>query len=217
MIVTIDGPAGAGKSSVSRQLAARIGFQYLDTGAMYRALTWWVLEQGTDPQDQEAVAELAREIDIHFDGTRVLVDHQDVSQAIRGPQVTGAVSEVADNPKVRQVMVARQRELAQTGDYVCEGRDQGTVAFPHAECKIFLTASASERAQRRYQQLVDQGEDAELEEVLAAQNKRDQRDENRPVGKLVKAPGSIEVLTDGMDFPQVVDCLEAIVRQKLGR
>ncbi|MEE2826490.1 MAG: (d)CMP kinase, partial [Planctomycetota bacterium] len=100
MIVTIDGPAGAGKSSVSRQLAARIGFQYLDTGAMYRALTWWVLEQGTDPQDQEAVAELAREIDIHFDGTRVLVDHQDVSQAIRGPQVTGAVSEVADNPKV---------------------------------------------------------------------------------------------------------------------
>ncbi len=131
MIVTIDGPAGAGKSSVSRQLAARIGFQYLDTGAMYRALTWWVLQQGAEPQDQEAVAVLAREIDIHFDGSRVLVDRQDVSQAIRGLQVTGAVSEVADNPKVRQVMVARQRELAQTGDYVCEGRDQGTVAFPH--------------------------------------------------------------------------------------
>ncbi|MCH2183651.1 MAG: (d)CMP kinase [Mariniblastus sp.] len=216
MIVTIDGPAGAGKSSVSRQLAARLGFHYLDTGAMYRALTWWVLEQGRDPGDRKGVAELARQIDISFAGDRVLVAGQDVSQAIRSPQVTGAVSEVADNPDVRQVMVSRQRDLARSGDYVCEGRDQGTVAFPQADCKIFLTASAAERAQRRCRQLVEQGESADLEEVLAAQNKRDLRDESRPVGKLVKAVGSIEVLTDGMDFPQVVDHLEAIVVKELG-
>ena len=215
MIVTIDGPAGAGKSSVSRMLAERIGFQYLDTGAMYRAVTWCVMQQGMDPSDRQAVAELARQMEITFENGKVLVKGQDVSQAIRSLQVTGAVSEIADNPDVRETMVALQRAMARLGNFVCEGRDQGTVAFPNADCKIFLTASPSERAQRRYQQLVEEGVPADFQDVLTTQTVRDQRDETRPVGKLVKAPGSIEVSTDGMNFDKVVDQLESIVVQQL--
>jgi len=215
MIVTIDGPAGAGKSSVSRMLAERIGFQYLDTGAMYRAVTWCVMQQGMDPSDRQAVAELARQMEITFENGKVLVKGQDVSQAIRSLQVTGAVSEIADNPDVRETMVALQRAMARLGNFVCEGRDQGTVAFPNADCKIFLTASPSERAQRRYQQLVEEGVPADFQDVLTTQTVRDQRDETRPVGKLVKASGSIEVSTDGMNFDKVVDQLESIVVQQL--
>jgi len=215
MIVTIDGPAGAGKSSVSRKLAERIGFQYLDTGAMYRAVTWCVMQQGMDPSDRQAVAELARQMEITFENGKVLVKGQDVSQAIRSPQVTGAVSEIADNPDVRETLVALQRAMARLGNFVCEGRDQGTVAFPNADCKIFLTASPSERAQRRYLQLVEEGVPADFQDVLATQTVRDQRDETRPVGKLVKAPGSIEVSTDGMNFDKVVDQLESTVVQQL--
>lgn len=215
MIVTIDGPAGAGKSSVSRMLAERIGFQYLDTGAMYRAVTWCVMQQGMDPSDRQAVAELARQMEITFENGKVLVKGQDVSQAIRSPQVTGAVSEIADNPDVRETMVALQRAMARLGNFVCEGRDQGTVAFPNADCKIFLTASPSERAQRRYLQLVEEGVPADFQDVLTTQTVRDQRDETRPFGKLVKAPGSIEVSTDGMNFDKVVDQLESIVVQQL--
>ena len=215
MIVTIDGPAGAGKSSVSRMLAERIGFQYLDTGAMYRAVTWCVMQQGMDPSDRQAVAELARQMEITFENGKVLVKGQDVSQAIRSLQVTGAVSEIADNPDVRETMVALQRAMARLGNFVCEGRDQGTVAFPNADCKIFLTASPSERAQRRYQQLVEEGVPADFQDVLTTQTVRDHRDETRPVGKLVKAPGSIEVSTDGMNFDKVVDQLESIVVQHL--
>lgn len=215
MIVTIDGPAGAGKSSVSRMLAERIGFQYLDTGAMYRAVTWYVMQQQVDPSESDAVDELARQMEIKFHDDKVWVNGQDVSLAIRSPQVTAMVSEIADHPGVRETMVALQRGLARRGDYVCEGRDQGTVAFPNADCKIFLTASPSERAQRRYLQLVEDGVPADLEEILATQTVRDQRDEARPVGKLVKAPGSIEVTTDGMNFNEVVDQLESIVVQQL--
>ena len=215
MIVTIDGPAGAGKSSVSRMLAERIGFQYLDTGAMYRAVTWCVMQQGMDPSDRQAVAELARQMEITFENGKVLVKGQDVSQAIRSLQVTGAVSEIADNPDVRETMVALQRAMARLGNFVCEGRDQGTVAFPNADCKIFLTASPSERAQRRYLQLAEEGVPADFQDVLTTQTVRDQRDETRPVGKLVKAPGSIEVSTDGMNFDKVVDQLESIVVQQL--
>lgn len=215
MIVTIDGPAGAGKSSVSRMLAERIGFQYLDTGAMYRAVTWSVMQQGMDPSDRKAVAELARQMKITFENGKVLVKGQDVSQAIRSPLVTGAVSEIADNPDVRETMVALQRSMVKLGNFVCEGRDQGTVAFPNADCKIFLTASPAERAQRRYLQLVEEGVSADFQDVLTTQTVRDHRDETRPVGKLVKAPGSIEVSTDGMNFDKVVDQLETIVVQQL--
>ena len=216
MIVTIDGPAGAGKSSVSRMLAERIGFQYLDTGAMYRAVTWCVMQQGMDPSDREAVAELARQMEIKFENGNLLVKGQDVSQAIRSQQVTAAVSEIADNPDVRETMVALQRAMAGLGNFVCEGRDQGTVAFPNADCKIFLTASPAERAQRRYRQLVEDGVSADFQDVLTTQTVRDQRDETRPVGRLVKAPGSIEISTDGMNFDKVVDQLETIVVQQLG-
>ena len=215
MIVTIDGPAGAGKSSVSRSLAQRIGFQYLDTGAMYRALTWYVQQQQVDLMDQTVVANLANRLEMRFDAGRVWANGKDVSQEIRGALVTESVSEIADNPAVRQIMVSLQREIAELGNYVCEGRDQGTVAFPDAECKIFLTASPSERARRRYLQLLENGKSADLNEILASQTARDHRDETRSVGKLVKASDAIEVLTDGKAFEEVLDELVAIVKDRL--
>ncbi len=217
MIVTIDGPAGAGKSSVSRSLAQRIGFQYLDTGAMYRALTWYVQQQQVDLTDQTVVANLANRLEMRFDGGRVLANGKDVSQEIRGALVTESVSEIADNPAVRQIMVSLQREIAELGNYVCEGRDQGTVAFPDAECKIFLTASPSERARRRYLQLLENGKSADLNQILASQTARDHRDQTRSVGKLVKASDAIEVLTDGKPFEEVLDELVAIVKARLAR
>ena len=217
MIVTIDGPAGAGKSSVSRSLAQRIGFQYLDTGAMYRALTWYVQQQQVDLMDQTVVANLANRLEMRFDAGRVWANGKDVSQEIRGALVTESVSEIADNPAVRQIMVSLQREIAELGNYVCEGRDQGTVAFPDAECKIFLTASPSERARRRYLQLLENGKSADLNQILASQTARDHRDETRSVGKLAKASDAIEVLTDGKPFEEVLDELVAIVKARLAR
>ena len=215
MIIAIDGPAGAGKSTVSRRLAERLGFHYLDTGAMYRAVTWAALDCGAEISNQEAVAAIAANIDIQFDDDRVIVDGNDVTEEIRSSAVTGAVSEIADNPEVREHMVMLQREIAATGNFVCEGRDQGTVAFPNADCKIFLTASADERAKRRYFQMLDSGLVADLDEILRNQQERDRRDKARPVGKLVKAENAIEVLTDGKTFDDVVDELESIVLTKI--
>ncbi len=217
MIITIDGPAGVGKSSVAREVARRLGFQYLDTGAMYRAVTWLALQNGVDPADAEAVERLAREMDYSTDGERVLVNGQDVTSRIRDPEVTRAVSTVADHPGVREHLVRLQREIASRGDYVCEGRDQGSVVFPDAELKIFLTASPEERAKRRWLQLLDSGISATYEQILQEQIERDQRDASRPVGALRKAPDAIEVVTDGKSFDEVVDELVQLARQTTKR
>ena len=216
MIVTIDGPAGAGKSSVSRKLADRIGFQFLDTGAMYRAVTWLAIQRNVDLEHGDVVG-LAQGIEIVFQSGSVCVDGEDVSDAIRATDVTRGVSEIADNPNIRALMVDLQRKIAGSGDYVCEGRDQGTVAFPGAACKIFLTASPGERARRRCLQLQETGVKADLGEVFAAQNERDRRDATRSVGALVKASDAIEVVTDGRTFNEVVDELVAIVAKKVDR
>jgi cytidylate kinase len=211
MIVAIDGPAGAGKSSIARRLAERLGFAFLDTGAMYRAVTLAALRCGLGPGDSEAIARLAEELQIDFDGTRTLLNGEDVSAAIRTPEVTAAVSLAADNVAVRHILVERQREIARGRDIVTEGRDQGTVAFPHAECKIFLTASRQERARRRYEELTSRGETITYDEVLAQQDERDRRDAARPVGALIKADDAIEVLTDGLSPDEVEERLEALV------
>lgn len=216
MIVTIDGPAGAGKSSVSRKLAERIGFQFLDTGAMYRAVTYLALQRNLDLRCGDVVG-LAQGMEIIFQDAEVHLGGEDVSEAIRAADVTRRVSEIADNPNVREKMVALQRKIAKGGDYVSEGRDQGTVAFPEAVCKIFLTASPEERARRRCLQLSEIGVQADLKEVLAAQNERDHRDATRLVGPLVKASDAIEVVTDGRSFNEVVDQLVTLVSQKVGR
>ena len=158
MIIAIDGPAGAGKSTVTRLLAKRLGFQYLDTGSMYRAVTFSAMNNGVELADQAALAHVAKSISVTFDGDQVFVDGEDVSLAIRKPEVTRNVVSIADAPEVRAHLVDLQRKVASQGNFVCEGRDQGSVAFPNAFCKIYLTASESYRARRRVEQMVSAGE-----------------------------------------------------------
>jgi cytidylate kinase len=214
MIVTIDGPAGAGKSSAARELARRLGFRFLDTGAMYRAVTLAARERGYDLADGEQLARLVGEIHVDLTGDRVLLDGRDVTVAIRKFDITTVIHHAADNGAVRGQLVVWQRAAAAGSDVVTEGRDQGTVVFPDAECKIFLTADEQERARRRHRDLLAHGEKIPFEEVLANQRLRDQRDLSRAVGALRKADDAIEVSTDGLTPDEVVARLEKIVRSK---
>lgn len=215
MIVTIDGPAGAGKSSAARALARRLGFLFLDTGAMYRAVTLAAVRRQVDWRDPDLVARLASEIRLELAGDVVRLDGEDVTAAIRTSEITRLTRHVADNPAVRRLLVERQREFARQGDVVSEGRDQATVAFPAAECKIYLTAGPEERARRRLRDLLQKGEQVAFEEVLRRQEARDQGDFERPVGGLCRAPDAIEVATDGLTPQEVVDRLEALVRARM--
>ena len=215
MIITIDGPAGAGKSSVARALARRLDFRFLDTGAMYRAVALAGQRRGLDWDVPDDLARLARTLDIRVNGDRILLDGQDVTEAVRTSEVTAVTRYAAGNPKVREHLVELQRTLAAAADVVTEGRDQGTVVFPHAECKIFLTASPEERARRRLRDLQAQGEPVTLEQVLAAQQRRDREDAGREVGPLVAAADALHVCTDGMSLEQVVDRLEKTAREKM--
>lgn len=211
MIVTIDGPAGAGKSCAAKGLAKRLGFLFLDTGAMYRAVTLVGVRQNIDWNDTGALAKIALSIDIQLTDGQVAIDGEDVTHQIRSFEVTTLTRHAADNLSVRQRLVDLQRQFAQDKNVVTEGRDQATVVFPNAECKIFLTASDEVRAQRRFEDLLSRGEQVTYEEVLKKQQQRDQRDLEREVGGLRLAPDSIEVLTDGLTPIQVIDHLEKIV------
>jgi cytidylate kinase len=215
MIVTIDGPAGAGKSSVTRLLAQRLGFDFLDTGAMYRAVTWSAMQRGFDLSDQDALVVVAKEIQLDFEDERVLIGTQDVTKEIRERNVTRNVVFVADAPQVRAHLVDLQRRIAATGDFVCEGRDQGTVAFPNAFCKIYLTASSNSRALRRVEQMQSSGQYVDFDQIVREQDVRDEQDLTRKVGKLQKAEDAVEVNTDQQSLEEVVDCLEKIVRGRL--
>jgi cytidylate kinase len=199
MVIAIDGPAGAGKSTVARALAARLGFTYLDSGAMYRCLALAALRRGANLDAAGAMTELAGSISISLDGEVVELDGEDVSAAIREPAVSEASSRVSVHPGVREAMVARQRELVATGSYVAEGRDIGTVVSPESPLKVFLTASAEERARRRAEQT---GEDPAA--VLAAQRERDRRDETREHSALHAAADAIEIDTTGISQDEVV-------------
>lgn len=214
MIVTIDGPAGAGKSTVAKALARRLGFRFLDTGAMYRAVALAAMRRELDWDRPEDLVALARQLRIELLEDRVLLDGEDVSEAIRSQEVTAVSRHAADNPQVREHLVHLQRALAEKHDVVTEGRDQGTVAFADAQCKIFLTAGPEERARRRLADLEARGESATLQEVFEAQEARDRRDAGREVGPLARAGDAVEVHTDGMTVEQVVDRLVQFVRRK---
>lgn len=215
MIVCIDGPAGAGKSTAARALAKRLGFRFLDTGAMYRAVTLAVVRAKLDWNDGAKLVQLARALDIEVTENRVLLDGEDVTAAIRTPEITLHTHYAADNSQVREHLVQLQRAAARDLDVVTEGRDQGTVVFPGAECKIFLTASPEERARRRVDDFARRGETVSYEEVLAQQNLRDQRDSVREAGPLLRADDAIAVSTDGLVSEEVVDQLETLVRERM--
>jgi cytidylate kinase len=217
MIITIDGPAGAGKSTVARALARRLGFRFLDTGAMYRAVALAGKRRGLDWDVPDDLARLAKEIDLNVIGEKIFLGGEDVTDAVRTSEVTAVTRYAAGNAAVRAHLVELQRALAGNDDIVTEGRDQGTVAFPEAACKIFLTAGPTERARRRLRDLESQGEPVTLAQVLAAQERRDREDASRAVGPLAPAADAIEVPTDGLTRDQVVDKLELLVRQRVSR
>jgi CMP/dCMP kinase len=209
MVIAIDGPAGAGKSTVARAVATEIGFTYLDSGAMYRCVALAALEAGETLDDGEGLGLLAEGLEIGFDGPRVLLGERDVSEEIRTPVVTAASSKVSVHPRVRKAMVARQQHLIAGGNYVAEGRDIGTVVSPESPLKIFLTASDEERARRR---AAESGEDVEA--VLAAQRTRDTRDTEREYGALRPAADAVELDTTGLGLDEVVARVVELVRER---
>ena len=215
MIITIDGPAGAGKSTVARMLADRLGFEFLDTGAMYRAVAWACVDRGVDLNDVNDVSGTVAEISIQFEGNRIVCNGRDVTTEIRSAEASHAASIVAAVPAVRLEMVRLQRESAADNDYVTEGRDQGSEVFPNSGCKFFLTADLKERAGRRLLELQSRGQSGSMEDVLAQIIDRDERDRSRDIGPLVKADDAIEVATSGKAIEQVVDYLERTSRERL--
>lgn len=214
MIITLDGPAGAGKSSAARALAERLGWCYIDTGAMYRTVALVALERGLPLDDAPRLAALAEAIRIVFADGRVLVDGRDVSAEIRTDRITQATRPVADAAEVRDAMKQLQRRMAEGRDVVTEGRDQGSVVFPHADIKVFLTASAEERARRRHREEESRGGGATLADVLASQTRRDEGDRTRPIGRLQPAADAIVLETDALSRAEVVERLVALVEAR---
>ncbi|MEB3290433.1 MAG: bifunctional pantoate--beta-alanine ligase/(d)CMP kinase [Leptolyngbya sp.] len=227
-ILAIDGPAGAGKSTVARQVAKRLGLLYLDSGAMYRAITWQALQQGVDLQDDVAVAELLQDCQITLAASgddpafaaypsRIWLNGQEVTEAIRHPSVTAQVSTIAAQPIVRKVLLKQQQRYGMAGGVVMEGRDIGTQVFPHAELKIFLTASVAERARRRQQDLKAQQQPMEsLAALERAIDDRDRKDSTRRVAPLKKAEDAVELITDGLSIEQVVDKIVCMYQTRVG-
>jgi cytidylate kinase len=208
-VIAIDGPAGAGKSTVARALAARLGLEYLDTGAMYRAVTLAAMRRGIDPADVDRVAELAEEVALEVGDSGVFVDGSEVTTEIRTPEVTTAVSAVAANSRVRTELVKRQRTWAiEHGGGVLEGRDIGSVVFPNAELKLHLTASPRVRAERRSAET-----GADVDEIEAAIAQRDRRDASRSHGPLVEADGSVVVDTTGLSIDEVLERIERLLER----
>jgi len=209
MVIAIDGPAGAGKSTVARGAAGALGFTYLDSGAMYRSVALAALRAGAPLDDGEALGELARGLSIELAGETVRLDGRDVSAEIRSPEASAAASRVSVHPQVREAMVAQQRALFEAADYVAEGRDIGTVVSPDAPLKVFLTASADERARRR---ATESGRPAD--EVLAEMRDRDGRDTEREHGALRAAEDAVELDTTGMSIDEVVAEVVALARDR---
>jgi cytidylate kinase len=212
-VVAIDGPAGAGKTTIARAVAEALGWDYIDTGAMYRAIALRALDAGIDPTDQERVADVATGAHIVSAGRMLTLDGVDVSTRIREDDVTRTVPQVAANARVRTILVEHQREAARTRDVVMEGRDIGTVVAPDALVKVFLTASLAERARRRALELGDSSdEQGEMEEKIAA---RDRVDSSRAASPLQKASDAVEIDTTGKSIDEIRDEIVDLVRSRL--
>lgn len=220
MIIAIDGPAGSGKSTVAKRAASQLGFHYLDTGAMYRALAVCALETGTDIDNESALVELCKNHPISFGYTegdvlpsKVFIDDVDVSQKIRTPRIDKAVSPVSAHVRVREALVAQQRVIAQESDYVVEGRDIGTAVFPQAEVKIFIKASPEERARRRALQNKARGMEDDYQTIYDAILKRDEADTNRAVSPLRPADDATIIDTTNMTLKEVVESVIALAQR----
>lgn len=220
-VVAIDGPAGSGKSTVARHLAAARGYRYLDTGAMYRALTFSAIRQGIDPGDSERLASLATSCVVEFEdrglpeAPRVLVDGDDVTSAIRAPEVSALVSLVSSVPEVRRAMVERQRRFAAGGDTVVEGRDIGTVVLPQAKVKLYITASPEERARRRQKDLSAAGVMVGEEALGRQMARRDEIDSSRQASPLKKAEDAVLIDTTSLSIEEVVEQVDSLVERVL--
>lgn len=215
--IAIDGPAAAGKSTIAKKVAAHFNFVYIDTGAMYRAYTWYVLEKGFDPKDENKANSLIPEVVIRLssDG-KVFVNGQDVSKAIREPRVSGNVSYIASYPKVRIFLTEQQRELAKEASVVMDGRDIGTFVLPNADVKIFQTASVAIRAKRRFLENEQKGIKTSLEEIEKELTMRDHIDSTRAMAPLRQAEDAIILDTDYLTIDEVVDVIIKIVNNKIG-
>lgn len=217
IVVAIDGPAGAGKSTIAKMVAEKIGYAYIDTGAMYRSVAWKFLQTGQE-FNEDFISMLANTMVIMFKPedsvNRVFVDDHEVTEAIRSAEVTALVSKVAAIGAVREAMVDQQRRMGESGGVLMDGRDIGTVVFPNAQLKIFLTATVDERAMRRYKELVAKGQQVELEQLKADIASRDKQDSERAISPLRQAEDAVYLDTSDMSIAQVADYIEGLVKER---
>lgn len=218
IVVAIDGPAGAGKSTIAKLAAEKLGYAYIDTGAMYRSVAWKFLQTGRE-FDEAYISELANTMIIEFKPeakvNRVFVDSTEVTEAIRTPEVTAIVSRVAAIGAVREAMVEQQRRMGEIGGVLMDGRDIGTVVFPHAQLKIFLTASVEERARRRYKEMVEKGQQVELAQLQEDIAARDKQDSERAISPLRQAEDALLLDTSDMSIAQVTDKILQLVQERV--
>lgn len=215
MVVAIDGPAGAGKSTIARRLSERLGFTYIDTGAMYRAVALWGLRQGVDPGDMHRMEQLALAAEIALSPGRISLNGEDVTEAIRTPEVSSGASKIAVISGVRRAMVAKQREIGEQTSVVMEGRDIGTVVFPNADVKIFLDADPTERVRRRLAEERAKGGGLSEDQVASQMKERDQRDSTRRDAPLSQAPDAVYIDSTPLSIAEVEEAILKIVRSRI--